>query len=976
MEVGIAVATAVTRSVVSKLLTVIEKRWRELKDLEDDIGFLHRELTMISGSMEVQISHKGQPSAVEIISMEDFRDLAHNIEDCLDRFLPCGSCEGESIRDAKKFCAEIVRLKRRLDEAHQRRERHSIHSQASADAVSKANHSNPEKDTGTHGACPAVGMEEPKQELWESLFGGQASKLRVISIVGFGGSGKTALAWEVYNCPQVTKQFSCRAWAVASNHNDDATTERLLTAILEGLDGEAAQPVPQKLRQLQQCITRLLETKRCLIVIDDIKMEFWTKIKHIFPEKTESRILVTTAVTSVANACSLPDGYVYSMRSLSAKQSKDYIEQKVFVDQSTPDLQRGSTAIVDKCDGHPLALVSVAKALQDHNVLTGVHCEEISNNLCSRMDVNKNGHFTKLRQVLMNNYSSLPDNSFRACLQYTSIFPNDRPFSMNSLIRRLSAEGYIEGKHERSDLEVAYDNMEELIDRNIIQRVDASNNAKVKTCRPHKIMNQFMLHKSRSSDFISTSFGDKNRINCRHLVIQNHRNGISTCRATSGKGKQLRPRSLTVFGSAGKAISDLKNCELLRVLDLKECNDLKDQHLEDIYKLLHLKYLTLGSSVSQPLDGMEKLHYLETLDLRKRKTETLPVEVISLPHLVHVFGKIKLKKLDSKKLNKFLSGECNLETLAGVIVDSNSGFPELMIHMKQLTKVKIWCEPTVTDNNKILDPLSVAIQKFIKARIDTPVGARRRLSLHLNHYSKSLLQCLDKANATSTVSGNLSSLKMQGVLRQFPQFVISQSGLRELCLTSTNLTAADLLKNLRKLRYLVYLKLVEASLTGFWIQDGDFLILQRLCLVVEKPTFPTIEKGALTRLTSMQLLCKGLVGLCDIKIEYLRDIQEIALDSMVSCETIKVWENEAKKHPKRPRILLLKRVVDPAETMPSGKYVSSCQVNNNCYSNTCAIHQMEIELDSLSLQQKGHGSDQFQAGQKRPRPPHFPGSAG
>lgn len=123
---------------------------------------------------------------------------------------------------------------------------------------------------------------------------------------------------------------------------------------------------------------------------------------------------------------------------------------------------------MNKCDGHPLALVSVAKALQGHK-LTGELCEEMTQNLCSRMEENKNGHFTKLGQVLMNNYSSLPGNSLKTCLLYSSVFPNDRPVNRKTLTSRWLAEGYIDG-----DQEIADKKLDELIDRNIIWAVDRS----------------------------------------------------------------------------------------------------------------------------------------------------------------------------------------------------------------------------------------------------------------------------------------------------------------------------------------------------------------------------------------------------------------------------------------------------------------------------------------------------------------------
>ncbi|KAM3373104.1 hypothetical protein ACQJBY_019823 [Aegilops geniculata] len=916
--VGAAVLTGLTSSVVSKLFTAGEKmcqgKDKESKELKLGIDYLQRELPMIHADL-TKLSLTGQPKPVAI-SMGEFRDVALDIEDCLDEFLSCAACGKDEIQGSKKeFRGKIAQLRTRLEGALGRKKSYNVNNQASCNG----NGTNHHEDTGPYGASPAVGIDEPKEELWELLVGG-GSKLMVISIAGFGGSGKTALAWAVYDCHQVKERFPLRAWAMASKHYKHGASQPqhthedeaqvLLTSILKGLDCKT-QAVPQELRELQRCIRVLLESNRCLIVIDDIKMELWDKITPIFPEKkTESRILVTTALTSVATACSFNGGYIYRMRPLSAEHSKEYLEKKVFDSGYAHAFERGSRAIVDKCAGHPLALVSVAKALQGCE-LTSKICEGICKDLYSHMEENKNGNFSRLGHVFTNNYSSLPDDYHKSCLLYASIFPNDRPFSTNTLIRRLSAEGYING-----DQQLAYGHLNELIDRNIVQPVDASNNSKVKTCKTHGIMNQFMLHKSRSSNFIA-NFSDKNRSNCRHLVIQNHRKNNSTSAATSGNGKQLRPRSLTIFGSANNAIcSDLTNYKLMRVLDLKDCSDdLTEDHLKYIYKLSRLQYLALGSSVKKLSRKLGNLHCLETLDLRNAEIETVPEEVITLlPHLAHLFGKIKLNKVGSNSRKQV---HLNLQTLSGVIVDNKSGFPEVMVHMKNLTKVKIWCETTSTDSNCTI--LSDAIHNFAQAEIDTSEGTRS-LSLHVNDSSKGLL------DATSRKPSFLGSLKLHGRPSQFPQFVKSMCSLRELCLSYTNLAAGDL-SRISVMPELLYLKLVEVQLADLEINLKHFPILERLCFVVQNPSFPTIQQGPLpSPLVSLQLLCKDLTKLISdpIQVDSFGRLREIALDSMVNKETIETWKKKASMHPKKPRVLLLKRV-DPVDRRSAVKHVAAEQ---------------------------------------------------
>jgi len=264
------------------------------------------------------------------------------------------------------FADEIQKLKKRLEGAHQQKTNYRSvgGSQQASDQLQgqPADSDDTFEDRHHH---HHVGIEKPKQEL-SDLLEGEREKLMVISIVGFGGSGKTELAKAVYHCPQVHGKYLRRAWAVASKHKDDA--KGLLTAILQQLlPSEAPAVLPtQQVAQLQQHIRHHLRARstRCLIVIDDIQEQHWSTIEPIISVETSSRIIVTTTVHSLANTCSSGDGYVYSMRTLSAEDSKRLLKKKVsFFQGCTDDSEAGSSAIVDKCYGHPLALVSVANHL-------------------------------------------------------------------------------------------------------------------------------------------------------------------------------------------------------------------------------------------------------------------------------------------------------------------------------------------------------------------------------------------------------------------------------------------------------------------------------------------------------------------------------------------------------------------------------------------------------------------------------------
>ncbi|KAF2912142.1 hypothetical protein DAI22_11g234600 [Oryza sativa Japonica Group] len=618
---------------------------------------------------------------------------------------------------------------------------------------------------------------------------------------------------------------------------------------------------------------------RYLIIIDDIRMDQWRIISSAFENNgTGSRILLTTTIQSVTNRCSHGNGYVYQMNTLGKEDS----EELAFSVLRSPELENHSESLLGKCDGLPLALVSVSDYLKSSTEATGELCAKLCRDLGSHLTGN-HGHdnFSELRKVLLGNYDSFSSSAL-SCLLYLGIFPNNHPLRKKVLIRRWLAEGYARSDDPwRSEEDTADDNFSNLIDQNIIQPVDTRNNSEVKTCKTHGIMHEFLLNRSLAKRFITTSPHDPrvgiNITNSRHLSVD----AAKQTKCMASDEELSRVRSLTIFGDAGDAISYLHKCNLIRVLDLQECSDLNDNHLKRICVLSpwHLKYLNLGGNISELPRSIEELHCLETLDLRETEIKFLPIE-------------------------------------AGFITDGRKGFLQLIGHMKKLRKVKIWCRHVEGSSNYIAD-LSKAIQEFTKAPID--MDRVRSLSIDSEEYCEKFLSSLDLEPCSEYSKYHLSSLKIHGKLLQLPPFFTSLSGLIDLCITPATLTQ-DHLSALINLNRLLYLKLIADKLENLEIKHGALLSLRRLCFVVKSVALaqPKIEQGALPNLVSLQLLCQGLVGLSGIEIRHLKNLKEVTIDSGVTAQTRQDWEQAAKNHPNRPRVLLLGKV-DPVESEEPGR---------------------------------------------------------
>ncbi|KAI4986298.1 hypothetical protein ZWY2020_018928 [Hordeum vulgare] len=895
--------------ILPKLSSLASEKYKLHQSIKDDVRFLEKELSMIHGAID---DHqlpwcRGDHGSVLSLSIEELRELAHHIEDCIDRFIYHSTREQgasllrrvvrypKAVQSRQRLAAELQLLKKISEEAHQRKERYTAfagdgQSSNSAQMEEPSSSSSSASDPRTHDT-KLVGIDVPLDELLEQLDEGQQKQLKVISVVGFSGSGKTVLAREVYNS-DVGRRFEAKAWVSAA----DRGPKQVLVQILHQLGRLISDDSDASL--LAADIREHLHKKRYFIVIDDMQTDHWSTIESAFPADNgiSSRVMVTTTVHSVANACSSENGYVHKVRRLGKKHSKQLFFQKACRKEYLGYMEQDSAEILKKCDGQPLALVSMSQLVRKMGWPTGSGCHDLCRQLGRRLE--KDGTLQRLRRVLTGSYDSLTGHAPKACLLYFGVFPSDHPVRRKILLRRWLAEGIVHSEHSSCA------NFDTLLDRNIIQPIDVGSNDKVKTCQTYGMMREFILHMSASQNF--------NALFCNEAVGRRYVRRLSLHHNSPRSDTSLDidlslVRSLTIFGEAGDANFDLHKYQLLRVLDVEECTDLGNGHLKHICNLLLLKYLSLGSAFTSLPKGIEKLRLLETLDLRRTKVDVLPIEVILLPSLIHLFGKFKISESKVKRMselqNFFLSGQCNLETLAGFVTDENRGFPQIMRHMKRLRKVKIWCERTASSTN--LSDLQDAIQRFIhdeKEESNEP----RSLSLHLDEHC-----CEDILNSLKPPC-YLRSLKIDSKLLELPQFVKSMRGLRELCLSSTELTTG-LLEALAELRSLQYLKLIADGLQEFIIKDQAFPRLLRLCLVLQFPTVPQIDDGALRYLMSLQLICKDLAGLAGMEIKRLGCLKEVTLDPSVTPETREAWKKAAKEHPNRPKVSLLK-AIEPTES--------------------------------------------------------------
>jgi hypothetical protein len=243
-----AAASAFLKSVMGRLFVLLEKEYNKHRGLAQEAQSIQQDLRMIGAAMDDQIRALGrhQRPAIARLYSEEMLDLAHDIEDCVDRFthrLSCKQRGGGSgaasslarrvahglrkVQSRSSYADEIQKLKRRLKEAYQR-VTNSVPLPVAYGGQPQPNGGSPPPSMvhaldSSSKPCRRVtrnpvGIEKPMEELLSLLHevDGEPQQLRVISVVGFRGLGKTTLARAVYDSPHAKKTFNCRAWISSS----------------------------------------------------------------------------------------------------------------------------------------------------------------------------------------------------------------------------------------------------------------------------------------------------------------------------------------------------------------------------------------------------------------------------------------------------------------------------------------------------------------------------------------------------------------------------------------------------------------------------------------------------------------------------------------------------------------------------------------------------------------------------------------
>nr|GMD71807.1 disease resistance protein RPM1-like [Ipomoea batatas] len=385
--------------VLDKITVLLEAKVVLLHGLKHEIEYIKDELERVIAFLGVADTVEDGDAEIKVW-VKQVRDVAYDIEDAIDEFmlLPAGHQSSifcgflwrfffsiRNLKPRRKIAYEIQGIKSRvrsIAEGHQRyRYRYHVPDQVSSTSHAYEIANDRRSDALLLEEDEIVGIENPRKELI-SLVLKENPTLKVISIVGMGGSGKTTLVKKVYDDAAVKKHFQSHAWITVSQ---TFKVEEVLKDMIQQLFAELKQPVPEGMssmnaNKLKVIVKEFLLRRRCVIVFDDVwSIRVWEAIKHVLPkEKHGCRVVISTRLMDVASSFSMDtNGYIYEMKPLSEEVSWALLCRKAFYASSCPShLREILKQILKRCGGLPLAIVAIGGVLATKNRTNINECAE------------------------------------------------------------------------------------------------------------------------------------------------------------------------------------------------------------------------------------------------------------------------------------------------------------------------------------------------------------------------------------------------------------------------------------------------------------------------------------------------------------------------------------------------------------------------------------------------------------------------
>ncbi|XP_075113117.1 putative disease resistance RPP8-like protein 2 isoform X2 [Nicotiana tabacum] len=620
-----------------------------------------------------------------------------------------------------------------------------------------------------------VGLTKVKSELLQCLID-ESEYLKVISLCGVGGVGKTTLAHEVFQDPGIELEFKYRIWIpVSSKFN----TKDILMHILSCIESRRHLADKPQAELADDIIYSIKKGGRFLFVLDDVWStrvldELQRLLLSAKKKGSSSSILLTTRKRQVAEYGILKPPFVYTVRRLMKNDAwKLFMEEyrRHNQDKLSAEKENIGKEMVKRCEGVPLAIIKLGQELAGKESLD--EWSIVHQNLMSFLTDN-------VLQVLAPSFDDLPDH-LKLCFIYLGLWPEDSVIDAEKLYHFWIVEGLVKPQDIRvgvTALNVAEQYLTEPARMSMVEveEEDAPSVRRLKFCRVTRMMRQLCISKGNQINFShridslvgsnSTSSFLRNKTGRLFVCLEKledsgilakkqHTWNLHSLHILDAHKRQAK-RPVRLSGKF-----DVEELRLLRLLDFDGAEIgwdeiaadgrsviRRSELLEGISKLVRLRYLSFKRCILTQLPAaISNLLCLQVLDLRVDDSITeviLPNVLWKMRKMKHLYLPRMFRTYTGDKLR--LDGLTELETLENFITRV-CNVTDLQT-LTELHNLAVKIDGDLTDlqfiNEHLKQPSNKQIQLSIDVRnFDCFVDNRHSVIRELLQYRAIRIFCIE-----------------------------------------------------------------------------------------------------------------------------------------------------------------------------------------------------------------------------------------
>nr|UBY07539.1 NBS-LRR disease resistance protein [Dasypyrum villosum] len=739
------------------------------------------------------------------------------MKDALERLADVDELDIQTAR--WRDAGQIEDIKKLVHETSARRERYKV------DIPTSCNVAVDQRVVALYeNAAKLVGMEGPTNEV-VSWLKYEEKQLKVISIVGFGGLGKTTLANQVHN--KLKGEFQCGAFVpVSQKPNILKLLHSLLTQLGSGQSFHDCE-----LNVLLDQLRENLKNKSYLVIIDDLwDVSAWNIIRCAFPENNlGSRLIVTTRIKTVAEACCFGHHeHILGMKPLSEEDSRKLFFDRIFCsEEACPgELRDDSVEIIKKCGGLPLAIISISSLLASGSPDQKERWKHVRNSLGSVSGTN----LTLEARILNLSYKNLPHH-LKTCFLYLGMFPEDSEIYRHQLVRLWVSEGFVSKSHGQSPEQTAISYFNELVNRSLLQPVQVDLDGSVRACKVHDMLLDLILYKSAQENFITVV----DNTEAITGVLQKPRRMLFNLDSATLPGDVSMSQVRSFANWRGSMnIPPLAVFKYLRVFKADFSSSSADDNcktdLTGLCKLYQLRFIWIrGCRKCQIPTQIRGLQMLETFDI---DGSCMPMDIFVLPHLLELNVPFVKRLPEGIVKMKSLQHLCRFDLRHNTSLNSIKGLGELTNLSTLYLRISLSFDVD-------MDALNSSLGKLCNLKF---------LSISSEDY------CIPETLSLSPPPPNLVTLEMMTRSR-VPNWIGELHNLQrlELAVEKLDQDGFGILAELPALIDLELTSIIRSPEETIAIYGTSFAILKRFHVILNNKTHLIFQAGAMPKLQSLSM---------------------------------------------------------------------------------------------------------------------------